>query len=35
MNWIVLIKMLVAYFFIKSRFVITTIYKHLTSFFAI
>lgn len=35
MNWIVFIKMLLAYFFIKSRFVITTIYKHLTSFFAI
>lgn len=35
MNWIVLIKILIAYFFIKSRFVITTIYKHLTSFFAI
>lgn len=35
MNWIVLIKMLIAYFFIKSRFVITTIYKHLASFIAI
>lgn len=35
MNWIVFIKMLIAYFLIKSRFVITTIYKHLTSFFAI
>lgn len=35
MNWIVFIKMLIAYFFIKSRFVITTIYKHLNSFFAI
>lgn len=35
MNWIVFIKMLLAYFIIKSRFVITTIYKHLTSFFAI
>lgn len=35
MNWIVFIKMLLAYFFIKSRFVITTIYKHLTSFIAI
>lgn len=35
MNWIVFIKILIAYFIIKSRFVITTIYKHLTSFFAI
>ena len=35
MNWIVFIKMLLAYFFIKSRFIITTIYKHLTSFIAI
>lgn len=35
MNWIVLIKMLIAYFIIKSRFVITTIYKHLASFIAI
>lgn len=35
MNWIVFIKMLVAYFIIKSRFVISTIYKHLASFIAI
>lgn len=35
MNWIVFIKMVIAYFIIKSRFVITTIYKHLTSFFTI
>lgn len=35
MNWIVFIKMLIAYFIIKSRFVITTIYKHLPLFFAI
>lgn len=35
MKWIVFIKMLIAYFIIKSRFVISTIYKHLTSFFAI
>lgn len=35
MSWIVFIKMLIAYFIIKSRFVITTIYKHLASFIAI
>lgn len=35
MSWIVFIKMLIAYFFIKSRFAITTIYKHLASFIAI
>lgn len=35
MSWIVFIKMLLAYFIIKSRFVISTIYKHLASFIAI
>lgn len=35
MNWIVFIKMLVAYFIIKSRFAITTIYKHLSLFITI
>ena len=35
MSWIVFIKMLIAYFIIKSRFVISTIYKHLASFIAI
>lgn len=34
MSWIVFIKMLVAYFIIKSK-LISTIYKHLTSFIAI
>lgn len=34
MNRIVFIKMLVAYFIIKSK-LISTIYKHLASFFAI
>lgn len=34
MNRIVFIKMLIAYFIIKSK-LISTIYKHLTSFFAI
>ena len=29
MNWIVFIKMLIAYFIIKSK-LISTIYKHLT-----
>ncbi len=35
MSWIVFIKMLIAYFIIKSRFVITTIYKHLPLFITI
>lgn len=34
MNWIVFIKMFIAYLIIKSK-LISTIYKHLTSFFAI
>lgn len=34
MNWIVFMKMLIAYFIIKSK-LISTIYKHLNSFFAI
>lgn len=34
MSWIVFIKMVIAYFIIKSK-LISTIYKHLTSFFAI
>lgn len=34
MNWIVFIKMLIAYFIIKSK-LISTIYKHLPLFFAI
>lgn len=34
MNWIVFIKMLIAYFIIKSK-LISTIYKHLPSFIAI
>ena len=35
MSWIVFIKMLIAYFIIKSRFVIITIYKHLPLFITI